>query len=170
MIVLGFDPGAVSGAWAAIKGGQLIALHELPVSGVGTNRMVDAVILADQLSQMLGREVDGPLRGQVCAYVERVNAFRGQGISSAFRFGRGVGIIDGVIGGLNIRVDYPTPAEWKRYFRIPADKEAARQLAIRLFPDIAHLAFRRKADVDKAEAALIALFGYRAAVAAGEAA
>jgi crossover junction endodeoxyribonuclease RuvC len=167
MIHIGIDPGAVSGAWAAIKDGQLIALHELPVSGVGTNKMVDAVLLADQIGGFIERE--GPGTYNVFALVEKVGSFPGQGISSAFRFGRGVGIIDGVLGGLNIPTEYETPAKWKAHFRLPADKEAARQLAIRTWPDIAPLAFRRKADVDKAEAALIALYAHnRLARLAGE--
>lgn len=161
MIHIGVDPGAVSGAWAAIKDGQLIALHELPVSGVGTNKMVDAVILADQIGGLLEREGCSPREAR--ALIEKVGSFPGQGVSSAFRFGRGVGVIDGVVGGLNIPFDYETPAKWKAHFRLVADKEAARQLAIRTWPDIAALAFRRKADVDKAEAALIALYAYQTA-------
>ena len=160
MIHIGIDPGAVSGAWAAIKGGQLIALHELPVSGVGTNRIVDAVILADQIGGLLERE-GCPSYTRVL--VEKVGSFPGQGISSAFRFGRGVGIIDGVVGGLNLPIAYVTPAKWKSHFALSSDKEAARQLAIHEWPDIAALAFRRKADTDKAEAALIALYAYQTA-------
>ena len=63
-----------------------------------------------------------------------------------------------------------TPAKWKSHFALSSDKEAARQLAIRTWPDIAALAFARKADVDKAEAALIALYAHQTAQRGEEAA
>ena len=48
------------------------------------------------------------------------------------------------------------------------DKDASRQLAIQEWPHIAHLAFRRKCDHGRAEAALIALWGWNAFSASGE--
>lgn len=164
MMVLGVDPG-IEGAWAAIDNGRLVALSKLPTAGDGTSRMVSGTLLADALMGFM--QVEGPISRVV---VERVSARPGQGVSSMFRFGRAVGVIDGVIGGLNLPIQYVTPGVWKRHFGLPAEKEAARQLAIQTWPDIAHLAFRLKSDHGKAEAALIALWGYRAAIASGEAA
>lgn len=163
MMVLGVDPG-VEGAWAIIKDGHLVALNTLPTAGDAARRMVSAPLWGDNLSYFIERE------GKIDrAVIERVGAMPGQGVSSMFRFGRAVGTIDGVIGAFNIPVQYVTPSVWKRHFGLSSDKEASRQLAIQTWPEIAHLAFRRKADHGKAEAALIALWAYRAALAAGEA-
>lgn len=164
MMVIGVDPG-IEGAWAVIADGKLIALDKLPTAGDGTARMVSGALWSDVITDLIRREgfIDRVI-------VERVGAMPGQGVSSMFRFGRAVGVIDGVIGAYNIPIQYVTPSVWKRHFGLSAEKEASRQLAIQTWPDIAHLAFRLKSDHGKAEAALIALWGYRAAVAAGEAA
>lgn len=164
MIVVGVDPG-INGAWAAIKDGKLIALDELPTAGDGTKRMISGTLFAGRLEFLA--EQEGTIDRIV---VERVGAMPGQGVSSMFRFGFACGVIEGVAGGLCLPVQYVAPAVWRRHFALPPGKEASRFRAIHEWPDIASLAFRRKADHGKAEAALIALWGYRAAQAAGEAA
>ncbi len=167
MIIIGVDPG-INGAWAAIKDGQLIALDELPTVGDGKDRMVCARLLAGSWTHF--REREGSI-GKVV--IEKVNAApiqgRIQGTSSMFRFGFACGVIDGVVGGLALSSHPILPNIWKRHFGLPAEKEASRQLAIRTWPQIAHIAFKHKKDHGKAEAALISLWGWRAAVAAGEA-
>jgi crossover junction endodeoxyribonuclease RuvC len=51
------------------------------------------------------------------------------------------------------------PSAWKRFWKLPGkDKEAARQKALQLFPDV-HEALARKRDHGRAESALIALYG-----------
>lgn len=164
MIVIGVDAG-ISGAWAAIQDGKLIALDDVPVAGDGTRRMISAVLLADAWSRLAERE--GPIDRVV---IEQVNVRPGQAVSGVYRFGFSCGLVEGVCGGLNLRTQYVTSPVWKRHFGLSQDKDLSRQLAIRTWPDIAHIAFKRKADHGKAEAALIALWGYRAAQAAGEAA
>jgi crossover junction endodeoxyribonuclease RuvC len=51
-----------------------------------------------------------------------------------------------------------SPAVWKKHFKLPADKEASRALALPLFPATAEH-FARKKDHGRAEAALIARYG-----------
>jgi crossover junction endodeoxyribonuclease RuvC len=166
MIVIGIDPG-INGAWAAIKDGKLIALDELPTVGDGTKRMVSGELFAGRLEFF--SEQEGPI-GRVI--IERVSAApvngRVQGTSSMFRFGQAYGVILGVVGALALPSLPVEPKVWKGHFGLYADKEASRLLAIRTWPDIAHIAFKHKKDHGKAEAALIALWGYRAAQVAGE--
>jgi crossover junction endodeoxyribonuclease RuvC len=164
MIVVGVDAG-ISGAWAAVKDGQLIALDDVPTAGDGTKRMISGVLLADAWARLAERE--GPIDRVV---IERVGAMPGQGVSSMFRFGFACGVVEGVAGGLNRPVQYVTPQVWKRHFGLSQDKDASRQLAIQMWPELAPLAFKFKHSHGKAEAALIAVWGYRAAQAAGEAA
>lgn len=80
-----------------------------------------------------------------------------QGVSSSFKFGRSLGLVEGVCDGLGIPVQWVTPNRWKKAMRLGADKEASRQLAIRRWPEQAAL-FARKKDHGRAEAALIALW------------
>jgi crossover junction endodeoxyribonuclease RuvC len=49
------------------------------------------------------------------------------------------------------------PAKWKKHFRLPRDKEASRQMALRLFP-AAHALLSRKKDHGRSEAALLAAY------------
>ena len=157
--LLGIDPGAVSGAWAVLNEiGQIIAAGDLPVVGDGKNAMISGRLFADIVLRY------SPSR----AVLERVGPMPRQGVSSTFKFGRGVGLIEGVLGGALVPIGYVSPAVWKRHFSLAADKEASRRRAIETWPGSAGL-FARKRDHGRAEAALIALWGQRAALAAGEA-
>jgi len=118
--------------------------------------------------------ISGPLLADIVlatsrlvALVERVGPMPKQGLSSTFKFGRGVGLIEGVIGGALVPSGYVVPTVWKRHFGLVADKEAARQKAIELWPASAAELFGRKKDHGRAEAALIALWSQRTTVAAG---
>jgi crossover junction endodeoxyribonuclease RuvC len=77
-----------------------------------------------------------------------------QGLSSTFKFGMGVGIIHGVAGALRLPLTLVSPSQWKSFHSLPKEKEAARALAIRKWPEHnRHL--DRKKDADRAEALLI---------------
>jgi hypothetical protein len=99
--------------------------------------------------------------------VERVGPMPKQGVSSTFKFGRGLGLVEGVLGGALVPISYVSPAVWNRHFGLAADKEQARQKAIKIWPASAADLFSRKKDHGRAEAALIALWAQRAAAAAG---
>lgn len=158
MIVLGIDPG-INGGLAVMAHGVLWGAQPLPTVGDGTSRMVSGQILIDILDE----------HGPDLAVIERVGAMPGQGVSSMFRFGRSVGIVEGVLAAMRVRIQWVAPTVWKRGLGLPADKEAARQRALETFPECAGC-FRRKADHGPAEAALLALWGHRASIASGEAA
>ena len=143
--ILGVDPG-ISGAIAFYfpNNHDRIATEDMPIAAGD----VDAVSLANRLMIM----------APTLAIVERVNAMPGQGVSSMFRFGRSFGTAIGVIGALKVPLMFVAPSKWKAHFRLSADKEEARALALRLFPSCAEQ-FQRKRDHGRAEAALIARFG-----------
>ena len=156
--VLGVDPGSVSAAWAVLdEFGQIVAAGDVPVVGDGTKAMISGPLLADIVLRF------SPSR----AVVERVAAMPKQGIASTFKFGRGLGLIEGVLGGALVPISYVSPMVWKRHFSLAADKEAARQKAIEIWPGSAAVLFSRKRDHGRAEACLIGLWAQRAAVAAG---
>lgn len=92
------------------------------------------------------------------AVFESVHAMPKQGVSSTFSFGKNVGLALGVLGALAIPVHFVSPQRWKKHFRLSADKEEARALALQLFPDVQ--GFSRKKDHNRAEAALIARYGH----------
>jgi crossover junction endodeoxyribonuclease RuvC len=146
-MICGIDPGQQGAiAWLS-SDGYLIEVRDLPVTkGDG---LIPAV-LADWLR--------APGRMPAHAFVERVAARPGAGVSGMFRFGRGYGQIEGVLAAVGIAVTLVTPGKWKGALRIPADKAASRARAAQLWPGLAGC-FARVRDDGRAEAALIGLYG-----------
>jgi crossover junction endodeoxyribonuclease RuvC len=146
---LGIDPG-LSGALALLDTGlNFMLLRDMPVVPIKKGRMGLSAVLVAEIIEAL--EPDH-------AFVENVHAMKGQGISSAFNFGMGFGIILGALGAARVPYQFVTPNEWKKHFRLTKDKGLSRATAARLYPVQADL-FSRAKDDGRAEAALIATFG-----------
>lgn len=149
--ILGIDPGIIGG-WAILDAdGDLVSAGDLPVAGTSAQRMVSAPLFRTVIDQYRPKS----------AVVELVSAMPKQGVSSSFKFGRAVGVIEGVIGGASIPTQWVSSARWKKALRLSSDKEASRQMAIRRWPGLAWL-FSRKKDHGRAEAALLALYSLEA--------
>lgn len=145
-MMLGIDPGATGAVAIMSDAGHLIEVTDLPhIKGSG----LSGAMLAEYL-----REWDDFRH----AFLERVAARPGAGVSGMFNFGRDYGVIQGVLAALLIPVTLVTPAKWKGDLRVPADKDAARARAAQLWPGAAGQ-FARKKDDGRAEAALIGLWG-----------
>lgn len=156
MVTIGVDPGA-GGAVAAIdRNGRIIAIEDMPTTEHKGRRRVDAVALARIVRGM----------APDAAFIEDVHSQPNDGAVAAFAFGRSTGRIEGVLAALGIPTTPVPPQEWKRAMRIPsADtyakrKEAARARATQLLPGAADR-WPLKKHADRAEAALIALWGAR---------
>lgn len=151
-MILGVDPG-LNGALALLDvvAGTL-AVHDMPTIAAGTNskRVVDEAALA--------RLVDLHAKDIKHAYVERVSAMPGQGVTSMFSFGTSYGIVRGVIAANFIPVTLVQPQRWKSTLSVPAAKAGARARASQLLPAFAGLWPLVKHD-GRAEAALIAYYG-----------
>lgn len=145
-IILGIDPGE-SGAIAGLgPDGELVFLHDMPY--------VDGHVLAPVLAQLV---LDG--LGSRRALVERAQSMPRMGVSGAFRYGTGYGVILGVLGALDIATETIRPNQWKGKAGLSKDKGASRRRAVELWPTRAQL-FARVKDDGRAEAALIARHGW----------
>lgn len=157
MIIEGIDPG-LSGAACVFDAENLkvLDLLDMPTEAWGSKRHID-------IKQLLGWTWRH--RCDTCA-LERVQALpgmdaggvrsRGMGAASAFRFGMCFGEIRGamIAAGLSV-VDVP-PQVWKELFELnKREKDEARQLAIKLHPEAAHMLTRKK-DQGRGECILIA--------------
>lgn len=91
------------------------------------------------------------------AVIELVHSMPKQGVSSAFKFGEGCGVVRGVISTLGISSSFVSPQRWKKHFRLDANKEKARREALRLFSAVPEH-FQRVKDEGRAEASLIARY------------
>lgn len=120
-LLMSIDPGAVSGAYAVFYDNRSPIVDDIPV----VNGQIDAAYLANIIRMVNPKEV----------VVERVGAMPKQGVASTFKFGMAVGMIHGAVLGNGTPMHLVTPQAWKRGMKlIGTDKEAARALAIRLFP------------------------------------
>lgn len=152
MIIIGIDPG-LSGAIAFYDTvEQTVEVVDMPVLELVRNgkkkREVSAQALANQLA---GRKVHS-------AFLERVNAMAGQGVTSVFSFGRSTGIVEGVLAAYDIPTTLVTPQAWQKAVSQRAGKDGSRERAMQLFPAQADL-FQRKKDDGRSDAALIAYYG-----------
>lgn len=122
----------------------------------------DKVSVADM--PVVGGEVDADAFAQKIwqmapdfAVVERVGPMPKQGVSSVWKFAGTYYTARAVLAACKVPTHLVTPTVWKRHFRLAADKEQARALAIRLWPGLGH--FERRKDHNRAEACLLARYG-----------
>lgn len=175
MLVLGVDPGlggALCAFYGADEGGdEMVAdVIDMPLIPDGKTKKGNVRYQVDPVPIIrFARRFNAGL-----AYVENVQPMRWrkrgadaeEGKSTptmgaqAFRLGMAVGAVRSALMGLGIEVRLITSGVWKNIFELSADKEEARQLAIALYPDIAHL-LKRKSDENRAESILIAAGGHR---------
>lgn len=153
-IVIGFDPG-ISGAYAVVASNGDVLVDDLPVfrtrtSSGKTRGELDPVALAHLLGSF-GAVIDH-------AFVERVSARPGQGVTSMFRFGYASGVIHGVLAGLKIPHTFVTPQTWQKAMRLGPSPDAARQRATALNPAMAPY-LKSKIHQHRADAMLIATWG-----------
>lgn len=129
-IVIGIDPGK-SGA---------VAINE---NGVWRIEDTPTAIIKRGQSDYLPAQMTAILRpysaaGDVIVILEQVWSRPGQGVASMFSFGRGYGLWQGILAGLQIPYELVEPSRWKRDMRLlKADKGASVVLAQQLAPSIA---------------------------------
>jgi len=150
--VLGIDPGAHGAIAILDETGQLLELEDMPATVEAGGRIsTNAPLLAGILARSHADVV----------YCEFVAARPTDAKVAAFSFGRAKGVIEGACGALALPIIFLTAPTWKRLAEIPPgieNKDLARTRAIARWPAHAEL-FRRKADIDRAEACLIAVAG-----------
>lgn len=148
-LYLGIDPGA-SGALCFFEPDKgVVDIVDMPTVRVKRGSGLKTEISPQMLASVVrARQPDK-------AVLERVGAMPGQGVSSMFQFGRGVGMVEGVIGCLALPLTYVSPVVWQRAVNTRGGKDASRARAAELLPAYAHL-FIRKKDDGRADAALLA--------------
>lgn len=158
-LTLGIDPGQ-TGAVAALADGRPAGFIDMPLKPRpnGKGMMIDCFALRRDLRDLL-RDHSG---AYVFGVMEKVGAVpvqgRKQGGQSSFNFGQADGMVRATLTCLDVPFIEVFPQTWKKYLRLTGcDKDAARTLVLQRFPEISdHL--RRKKDVGRADALLIALW------------
>ena len=149
-LTLGIDPG-LSGALALLDPAGNLTIHDMPTLQAAKRRTIDEIELARII------DAAGPIAK---AFLELVGPHHGEGPQGAFTFGRGYGLIRGILRAHFIPIVDVAPIRWQRGMGIKpgAGKDASRALAKEHFQRDAAL-FARVKDDGRAEAALIALYG-----------
>lgn len=154
MKIIGVDPGAF-GAIAIID----TDTRDLTIIDMPTVKIKRGPRIVNQVSAHALAEALRPhLTSDCCAYIEKVHAMPGQGVSSMFAFGRAAGVLEGALAAFDVPFSLIPAATWTKTMRIFGGKDGSRARAQELFPEKAHL-FARKKDDGRAEATLIACFG-----------
>jgi len=141
MIYLGIDPG-LSGAVASIGDAGELHIVDTPILKVGKKNEMDTKAASEILR---GMRVTGGNKSwsapgtssQVICAIERVHAFRGQGVTSVWTFAQNFGEWLGILGCLRIPHELVTPQAWKRVMMngMPKEKDASIQRVHQLFPE-----------------------------------
>ena len=153
MRIIGIDPG-LSGDIAILYGLKIFDMFDMPIMSEGKknkNQLNSAQLVSIIKSHILSS-------GDTFVIVEQVSAMPGQGVTSMFNFGQTFGAIKGICASLNLPIFYVRPAKWKKHFElINASKDASRTKVIEMYPLISDR-LRKKKDVNKADAILIARY------------
>lgn len=150
MIAVGIDPG-LSGAIAIIAP-ERVEVTDMPIVQLAKTGFVKNAVDVNALARLLAPLVGGSAR----VFMEKVNAFPGQGVASMFSLGMSFWGAAGVIAGVGLPLELVAPSEWKARFKLTKNKDLSRGLAARLYPQID---LSRKKDHGRAEALLIARYG-----------
>lgn len=151
-MIVSVDPGLTGAASALCPKRGFIDVIDLPTSSAGKRREIDAVAFGKWVLTVRPHRI----------VMENVHSMPKQGVASAFNFGVAVGMLKATCRlWVGNELELVQPEVWKGYFQLPGDdKEAARQLALRLFPETSHFLARKK-DHNRAEAELIAWWANR---------
>jgi Holliday junction resolvasome RuvABC endonuclease subunit len=157
-LTLGIDPG-LSGALALYDPTtDTLVIHDVPTFQLKRNGKMKADVDLCSLAAL----ADDLSRNYPQVYIEQVWARQGESPSSSFAFGKVYGCLLMAVAACKVRLEHVTSAKWKKALAVPAEKDGARARASALLPQHSTL-WRLKSHHNRAEAALIALYGSRRA-------
>lgn len=146
-IYVGIDPGAISGAWAAID-------QNANFVGCGDIDSDDGRVVAISLYRAIMEAIPAHDCGMIA--VEMVGVRSNQGMSSSAKFMRAAGAIEATAALTRYPLVLVSPQKWKKHHDlIGKDKNASLEMARKLFPDAE---LRLKKHHNRAEALMIALW------------
>jgi crossover junction endodeoxyribonuclease RuvC len=160
MRIIGIDPG-LQGGLAILDGPRIssdeevILVTDLPAHRIGVTgkKALRAELDLHGLHGLLAEHTP-----YAHAFIEKVGPMPKQGVTSMFRFGVSFGAIQGIVAAMGIPMTLVRPQTWQAFHRCGPSPDSARQMATRLYPNVAGL-LARKMDANRADALLIAAWG-----------
>lgn len=173
-VIIGIDPG-LSGA-IGVYSDALVEVYDMPTLTIEgtrkrsgkTGKMVDKkknvydiAVLNNMIKTLSSRALDGDHSVEV--WLEKSQAMPDQGGVSNFNYGMGFGILQAVVTCNKIPLTLIHPVTWKKaiMFGMGKEKDAAVYRAQQLFPNLEFKGPRGGLLDGRAEAMLIAYYGYK---------
>jgi len=124
MIFLGIDPGMSGGMGILSSNNDMVYLAK-------------AISFTNQTDKDISDYIKGIGNDAFCC-LELAHAFKGQGISSTFKFGRNFGLLLGCLYTQNIPFELVSPQKWQKALGClsSGDKNVTKAMAQRLFPQL----------------------------------
>jgi crossover junction endodeoxyribonuclease RuvC len=156
LIYIGIDPGLHGAVGVLTSEGQFV--FDTPTMVVSGAKERDEYNTAGMAALLRPYSFSAP----ILVVLEAVHSMPKQGVSSSFKFGKGLGIWLGIIAAFNLPLEMPSPQRWKKEMLADQgkDKSASRYKAIQIFPAMAEQLKLVKHD-GRAEALLMAEYGKR---------
>lgn len=141
---IGIDPG-VSGALAFYsvpsERGELPALRliDFRIKKPGAARTFRKFTQLQATMETIASEIGiltETLGKPECALIETPASMPGEGVVSAFTFGKNCGCIEGILYGMGIKTFHTVPAVWKSQLGLSSDKKKSIAKAIELFSNV----------------------------------
>jgi len=106
-VVIGIDPGFSGAIVAMTVHGDVLAVHNMPVTEEGKLRQPDGKALVEIF-------FNAGIERIALVALELVHAMPKQGVSSSFRFGVNWGVVLGVLQALALPYELVTPQAWQK--------------------------------------------------------
>ena len=170
MILIGCDPG-VTGAVSVFLGRSLMGVKDMPADEIiteakgadirdligGPKEHKSHRLNPYKLAAVLREWGEGH---SVILLREDVHPRGGQGAVTSGTLMESVGVVDGIAATLGFQIEKVDPSVWKRVMGVNDVKRRSCQRAIKEFP-LWRDTFKRVMDHNRAEAALLGLYGVR---------
>jgi crossover junction endodeoxyribonuclease RuvC len=170
MILIGCDPG-VTGAVSLFLGRSLIGVKDMPSDEIVTEAKGASIrdliggpkehkkhrLNPYRLAAVLREWSEGH---SVILLREEVHPRGGQGAVTSGTLMESVGLVDGICAAIGIQIEKVDPSVWKRAMGVNDVKRMSCERATKEFPMWRDM-FKRVMDHNRAEAALLGLYGVR---------
>lgn len=149
MLICGIDPGT-KGAFAFLDTEKVtLQIFDMPTTHTQSGKTVVCPIGVGKILSNNKPDI---------VYLEDVHSSPQMGVVSSFTFGRATGILQGACGALEIKLVPVLPQIWKKAMHCTSDKKLTVERASKLMPNCKPF-WKFVKDTDRAEAALLALYG-----------
>ncbi len=153
-VSVGIDPG-LHGAIAFITSDEDTWVVDTPIIAVMRQGREKYEYDVPRIAEML--QIQHQAFARMVAVVEHVSARPGQGVTSMFNLGQGLGLWKGVLGTLGISYRIVTAVSWKgQYSLLGKGKQASRVEASRRYPNVT---LTLKKHDGRADALFLAQYG-----------